>query len=111
MATATTTPACWLKTSAPGGRPPVEASSSPRSSSPAEVSELTRVVMAVRDRPVRARSWERVLARPLRTRSSSSPAVAGAALSRASVRGAAARVEVCVTGESITSPTLILKKP
>src|SRR6478735_8742130 len=113
IATASTTPACWLNTSAPGGRPPVEASSSPRSSRPAEVSELTRVVIAVRDRPVRARSWDRVLARPLRTRSSSSPAVAGAALSRPSGRAGAAapfRRDVWVTGESINLGHFELQK-
>ena len=33
-ATASTTPASWLKTRAPGGRPPVEASSSPRQQQP-----------------------------------------------------------------------------
>ena len=108
MATASTTPACWLKTRAPGGRPPVEASSSPSSSSPAEVSELTRVVMAVRDSPVRARSWERVLARPLRTRSSSSPAVAGAARLALGPCDAGLGLR---HGESINPPTLILKKP
>ena len=48
----------------------------------AAVSELTRAVTAVRESPVRARSCERVTARPVRTSSSSSPAVAGAAVSR-----------------------------
>ena len=76
-ATASTTPASGLNTSAPGGRPPVEASSSPTSSSPAAVSALTRATTAVRDRPVSRRSSERVSARPVRTSSSSSPAVAG----------------------------------
>ena len=38
IATASTTPASLLKTRRPGGRPPVEASSSPTSSSPAVVS-------------------------------------------------------------------------
>ena len=94
MATASTTPASALKSRAPGGRPPVEASSSPTSSSPAEVSACTRATTAVRERPVSVRSRERVSARPVRTSSSRSPAVAGAADSRSAALTAAPLLRV-----------------